>query len=132
MIDIFNEVYTGLVSALTLYDEHINHDCVHVNVPSNYPFVSLEEIDNAENWRGMDCPQRENFADIDYEINIYTLNPLKKSKGDAILQVVDTFFKTLGFTRTSKNNFYSKDETAYQIIVRYSGVVSKDHIVYRR
>ena len=132
MIDIFNETYTSLVAQLIAYDDNIKTASVYTNMPSQFPFVSLEEIGNSENWRGMDCPARENFADIDFEVNIYTQNPLKKSKGDAILQVVDTFFKELGFIRMSKNNIQDEQETTYRIIVRYSAVVSKDHIVYRR
>ena len=132
MIDIFNEVYTSLVEQLTAYDENIKTASVYTNMPSEFPFVSMEEIGNSENWRGMDCPAKENFADIDFEINIYTQNPLKKTKADNILQVVDTFFKQLGFIRMSKNNIQDNSETTYRIIIRYSGVVSKDHIVYRR
>ena len=132
MINIFNEVYTSLVNVLTTFDANIEHSSVYTNMPSKFPFVSMEEIGNSENWRGMDCPARENYADIDFEINIYTQGRLKKTKADNILQVVDTFFKNLGFIRMSKNNIQDDKETTYRIIVRYSAVVSKDHIVYRR
>lgn len=134
MINIFNEVYDALITLLnTEYgNDKIGTASVHVNMPNSFPFVSLEEINNSENLRGMDCPQRENFADIDLEVNIYTQGTTKKSSADNILQVVDTFFKQLGFTRMSKNNIQDNNETTYCIIARYSGVVSKDHIVYRR
>ena len=132
MINIFNQVYTLLVSALTSYDSTIKTAGVYTNVPSAYPFVSLEEIENSVYENGSDCCETENFANVEYEVNIYTQSPNKKSKGDAIAEVVDTFMKEKGFTRTTRNILQNTDETVYRIVLRYAGVVSKDHIVYRR
>ena len=131
MINIFNEVYTGMVGALALYDENVKTSGMYENMPKQFPHVSLEEIDNSVYQRGMDDCEIENYANVDYEVNIYTQGTLRKSKADDILQVVDTFFKQLGFIRMSKNNLQDNNGTTYRIIVRYGGVVSKDHIVYR-
>lgn len=132
MINIFNELYTLLVNALTSYDEKIETSSVYQNVPSKYPFVSFEEIDNSVYEQGSDDEEIENFANVDYEINIYTQNPQKKSKGESIAQVVDTLMKSKGFIRTTKNAFQDTNETTYRIVMRYSGVVSKENVVYRR
>ena len=132
MIDIFNETYTELVGKLALYDSSIKTSSMYVNMPTEFPFVSLEEIENSVYQNGMDDSEIENFTNIDMEVNIYTQDPLRKSKANDILQVVDTFFKELGFIRMSKNNIQDNTGTTYHIIARYSAVVSKDHIVYRR
>ena len=132
MIDIFNELYTAFVTALATYDASIETSSVYTNTPPDFPFVSFEEIDNSVNERGSDSCDIENLADVEYEVNIYTQNPNKKSKGDAIAQVVDTFMKTKGFRRVTKNSFQDSNETTYRIIMRYSGVVSKDSVIYRR
>lgn len=132
MIDIFNQLYTSLGNALREHDSTIKTASVYTNMPSIYPFVSLEEIGNAVYEQTSDSCDIENHADIEYEVNIYTQNPKKKSKGDGIAQVVDTFFKTSGFIRMTRNILQSQDETTYRIILRYRGVVSKDHVVYRR
>ena len=132
MIDIFNELFTLVANTLTTYDNTISLSSVYTNMPSDYPFVSVEEIEDSVYEQGSDCCEIENFATKDYEINIYTKNPNKKSKGDSIAQVIDTLFKSKGFVRTSKNVFQSENETIYRIIIRYSGVVSQDHRVYRR
>lgn len=136
MIDIFNEMYTGLVNALSTDDSTkdmgIDTDGVYVNMPSKFPFVSMEQIDNRVYQQGGDCCEIENFAETEYEINIYTKDPEKKTKGNTIANVVDNFFKEYGFTRLSKNNLQSPDETTYRIVMRYYGVVSKDHTIYRR
>lgn len=132
MINIVNELYTLLANALTSYDSNIKTSSVYQNVPSKYPFVSFEEINNSVYEQGSDCCEIENFADVDYEVNIYTQNPSKKSKADGIAQVVDTLMKSKNFTRTSRNILQDTNETTYRIVLRYSGVVSKDHIIYRR
>ena len=132
MIDIFNELFTKFDTALTTYDDKISTGSVYTNEPSNYPFASLEEINNSVHEATSDSCDIENHADVDYEVNIYTQGDLKKSKGDGIAQVVDTLFKSLGFVRTTRNVFQSQNETTYRIILRYSGVVSKDNVVYRR
>ena len=132
MIDISNEIYTDLVNALAIFDSSIETSSVYQNVPSKYPFVSFEEIDNSIYENGMDCCEIENFVNVDYEINIYTQNPQKKSKGDKIANVVDTLMKSKGFIRRTKNAFQDTNETTYRIVMRYSGVVSQDHTIYRR
>ena len=136
MIDIFNEMYTALVNALSTDDSTkdmgIDTDSVYVNMPSKFPFVSMEQIDNRVYEQGSDCCEIENFAQTEYEINIYTKNTKKKSDSNTIANVVDNLLKQYGFTRQSKNVLQSQDETTYRVVMRYSGVVSKDHTIYRR
>ena len=132
MIDIFNELYDLFDDTLTAHDSAIETGVVFTNEPSSYPFASLEEIDNSVYELSSDSCDIENHAQVDYEVNIYTQGDDKKSKGDGIAQVVDNLFKSLGFVRTTKNVFQSQDETTYRIIIRYSGVVSKDEVIYRR
>lgn len=132
MIDIFNELYTLVVNTLIAYDDTISYSSVYTNMPTSYPFVSVEEIADSVYENGSDCCEIENFANKEYEINIYTKNPNKKSKGDNIAQVIDNLFKSKGFVRVSKNILQDENETIYRIIIRYSGIVSQDHRVYRR
>lgn len=131
MINIFNELYTKMCERLASYDDKISTSSVYHNIPSSYPFVSLEEIMSADYELGSDC-RVENFDENDYEVNIYAKNPLAKSKADEILNVIDDLFHELGFVRRSKNPFQSNDETIYRIVVRYSCIVSKNKVIYRR
>lgn len=132
MINVFNEVYTLLVNALANYDNTIKTSSVYTNTPSSYPFVSLEEIDNSVYQKGSDCCEIENYANVEYEVNVYTQNANKKSKADGISQVVDELLKSKGFTRITRNILQDTNETTYRVIMRYSGVVSKNQVVYRR
>lgn len=133
MIDISNELYTLVKNALNAYDNTIGTSSVYTNTPSVYPFVSVEEIDNMVDMDTSDSCHVENHAEIQYEINIYAKDPIKKSKAYAILQVVDSLLGSYNFVRRSKNDFQEgNNETTYHIILRYSAVVSQDHTIYRR
>ena len=132
MINIFNELYTYLVDTLATYDNKIKTSSVYTNTPSSYPFVSLEEIDNSVYEQGSDDVETENFANVEYEVNIYTQNSKKKSQADGISQVVDELLKSKGFTRITRNILQDTNETTYRVIMRYSGVVSKEKVIYRR
>lgn len=132
MINIFNDVYTLIDDALASYDNKIKTSSVYTNSPSVYPFVSVEEIDNYPDERTSDSCDIENHANLEYEINIYAQNPQKKSKCDAIAQVIDNLLKNYNFVRLSKTPLQDSNETIYRIIMRYRCVVSKDNVVYRR
>lgn len=131
MIDIFNELFTLLDTTLHNYNANIETATVFTNMPSSYPFVSLEEIGNSVHEQTSNC-KVENHADIEYEVNIYTQDPNKKGNADEIAGIVDTFFASLGFVRMSKTPMQSSDETTYRIVLRYMGVVSQNHVIYRR
>lgn len=132
MINIFNELYTYLVNTLANYDSNIKTSSVYQNVPTEYPFVSFEEIVDAVYSLTSDDCNIENHAQKEYEVNIYTQKPNKKSKADAIANIIDNMMSRYGFTRVSKNAIQDTNETIYRIILRYDGIVSKEHIVYRR
>lgn len=129
MIEIFNELYTGLCASL---GSEVKTSSVDTNTPSSYPFVSMVEINDSVYEQGMDCCNIENFAEKEYEINVYTEQPLKKSKNDALCVEIDNYFSSLGFVRTMKMPLSSFDESTYRVILRYRGIASKDHTIYRR
>lgn len=135
MIDIFNELYTLVETAVTTYatskEITIGMDSEHVNQPSSFPFVSVEELDNLVYERTSNC-EIENHALNEFEVNIYTKGSYRKSVANEIANVVDDVFKTCGLFRGSKNNFSENDGTTFHVILRYSGVVSKDKVIYRR
>ena len=131
MIDIYNKVYTLIKNALANQTPQIEMSAVYVNMPSKRPFVSVEEIENAVDVLHSSC-NVENFADMQYVINIYTEGTKKRADGINILKLVDNALSSVGFVRTSKNEFQTQNETVYHIIARYSGIVSKDNVIYRR
>lgn len=132
MIDIQNEVFDRLTTALKAFDSNVGTSSVYVNIPTVYPFVSIEEIENSVYTNGIDSCKKENFADITYEINVYTKGTTKKSDCRKLLAVVDNYMSNVGFIRNSVTPMQDQNETLYRIVARYSGVVGIDNKVYRR
>lgn len=132
MISIHNEVFDRLTTALQNADANIQTSSVYTNSPTHYPFVSIEQIENDVYEQGIDCCEIENFANIAFEINCYAQGNTRMSDCYKLLEVADNFMKSIGFMRESITPMQDQNETTYRIIGRYSGVVSKDHKVYRR
>jgi hypothetical protein len=129
MINIFNQLYTGLSTAL---GSEVSMSSVDTNTPSTYPFVSMVEIDDSIYEEGIDSGAIENFVEKDFEITIYTQQPNKKAKSDALLEKIDNYFFDLGFVRKTKYNYPESDESIYHVIARYTCVCSKNKTIYRR
>lgn len=128
MINIFNELYTGLSTALGSAVNLANED---TNTPKTYPTVSMVEIDDSVYTKGSDSCSIENLARKVYEINVYTKHPSKKSKCDTLCGTIDTYFSNLGFTRTMKMPMPTGDETTYRVVMRYEGICSTNKTIYR-
>lgn len=129
MINPFNEIYTGLSTAL---GSEVSMSSVDTNTPASYPFVSVVEINNSVYEEGSDCCNIENFADYDLEINVWTTQPAKKKNNDDLCEIIDNYLSSIGLVRRTKMPLNIGDETTYRVVIRYSGIISKDHTIYRR
>jgi len=132
MINNASEIFTRITSALGNVDSSVKTSSVYTNSPSSYPFVSIEMIGNSVDERGSDSGDIENFANIDYEINVVTTGNTKMSKCYKLLSVCDDFMKSIGFTRIVMTPMQDQNETKYRLVARYEAVVGKDLKVYRR
>lgn len=133
MIDVENQIYNGLYDALKAYNSAVGVSSTYCNVPAIYPFVSIEQIDSAPYQASMDDSNIENHVFITFEINIYTKdNTYKKTQAKGLANVVDNYMASKGLIRISSVPFEQDNETAYHLIMRYEGVVSKKEIVFRR
>lgn len=130
MIDVENQVFDELKKKLTAEMSSIKVDSVFQNAPSSFPFVSCEMIDNSKNLSTADMCGKENGADTTFEVHIYSKSSNKKTEAKKISQIVDEYFNTIGFWRNSYVPF--QDNETFRIVLRYSAVVSKNHITYRR
>ena len=108
MIDVENEVFTNVKTALTEQFPNISVEGVTNNSPSKFPFVCIEETDNYSYTSTRDTNSNENHA------------------------TVDTVMLGLGFTRNAKTPINLDDATKYRIFARYTAVVSRTDIIYRR
>ena len=132
MINNASEVFTNITTALKNEDSSVKTSSVYTNSPSSYPFVSIEMIGNGVYERGVDSGDIENFANIDFEINVITEGNTKMSKCYKLLEVADNYMKSIGFTRIIMTPMQDQNETKYRLLARYEAVVGKDLKVYRR
>ena len=134
MIDIENELFTKIATALRAEFSGIYVVGEYVNAPSKFPAVYIVEQDNTVNRMGRDTSGIENFADVMYQVDIFSnKNSGKKAECKAIAAVVDEQFSSLGFTRSFLNPVPNMDNgTIYRMTGRWIATVGKDHTVYRR
>lgn len=134
MIDIENELFTKIATALRAEFSGIYVVGEYVNAPSKFPAVYIVEQDNTVNRMGRDTSGIENFADVMYQVDIYSnKNKGKKSECKAIAALVDEQFASLGFTRSFLNPVPNMDDaTIYRMTGRWIATVSKDNEIYRR
>lgn len=143
MIDYENEIFTKIRTALVEAFPDIKVGGEEVRIPPEFPYVSIVEADNYVKTSAIDSGRIENYADLMYEVNVYSgkLNG-RKSEAKAILAVVDEAFGRMGFVRMMKQpisitSYYNTrdntaDATKYRLIARYTGSISLNGTIYKR
>lgn len=133
MIDIESAVFTKVKAALTKQFPGITVESTTTYSPSKFPFVCIEETDNYAYLPTRDSQGNENHAVVVLEVNVYSNKASRrKSECKAILATVDTVLAGLGFTRNTKTPINMDNATKYRLFARYSAVVSKNNVIYRR
>lgn len=134
MIDIENELFTNIATALRSEYDGIYVVGEYVPQPPKFPAVNIVEMDNSVYQQGVDSGAIENFATVMYQVDVYSNKVQgKKAECKAIIALIDAQFAQYGFTRMFMQpvpNF--NDATIYRMTGRYRGVVSKSHQVYGR
>ena len=134
MIDCENEIFDTVAKSVRAAYPSVSMSSEYVRTPSKFPFVSLVEMSNTAYDRTQTSGDIENHASLMYEVNIYSnKNSGKKSECKAIAALIDNELATLGFSRTMLQPIPNMDDaTIYRMTGRYTAVISKDKIVYRR
>ena len=134
MIDIESRVFNDVLAKLKLKYPDLYMVGEYVKTPSKFPCVSLMEMDNQSYQRTEDSGSSENHVSVMYEVNIYSNKSVgKKSECKAIAALVDEQMLALGFARTMLQPIPNFDDaTIYRMVGRYSAVISKDKLLFRR
>ena len=134
MIQIEDMLFTKIATALRAQFRGIYVVGEYVNAPSKFPAVYIVEMDNTVNRAGRDTSGIENFADVMYQVDIFSnKNKGKKAECKSIAAFIDGQFALLGFTRSYLNPVPNMDDgTIYRMTGRWIATVSKDNVVYRR
>jgi hypothetical protein len=134
MIDIENQIFGKISTALRAEFDPIFVSGELVKAPATFPAVYIEEKANSAYQRTQDSGSLENHVSLMYEINVYSNKQVgKKSECKAIFAVIDNEFQKIGFTRIMKEPVANlEDGTIYRMIGRYTAVVSVGGIIFRR
>lgn len=105
-----------------------------VRTPASFPFSTLIEKDNSTNISHRSTAREEDFADVLYEVNVYSNKQFgKKSECRTIASFIDEAMIGLGFSRISLEPMVNLDDASvYRMVGRYRASVSKDRVIYRR
>lgn len=128
--DIFNTVATEVRAKYP--DSYMVGE--YVKTPPKFPCISLVEMDNQSYQRTEDSGSAENHVSVMYEVNIYSNKTTgKKTECKAIAALIDERMLALGFARTMLQPIPNGDDaTIYRMVGRYSAIISKNKVCYRR
>lgn len=127
MIDVESQVYTLCVTALETEFPTINVASEYVRQPATFPHVSIVEMDNYTDTRSADNSLEDRFADIVYQVDIYSTKDYgKKSECRKIANIIDQALIGFGFIRLSLQPLQNlEDGTIYRITGRYRAIVDE-------
>lgn len=127
MIDIENDVFNAVATALRTNYNGILVSGEYVDSPARFPAVTIVESDNRIYDR-MRTTKIENAVRVMYEMQVYSNNPSgKKAEAKAIADTADQVFEELGFTRTMRSQVANlKDATIYRVVCRYEAIVGEN------
>lgn len=122
MIDIENQIYTKIATALRADFEGITVSGEYVKAPPSFPFVSIVEQDNYTTRSHLDSSDNERYVTLMYEINIYSDRAgQKKAICKKIAKYIDDMMYKLNFRRTSLSPVPNlENATIYRLVGRYS------------
>ena len=134
MIDFENEIFNTVAKEVRAKYPDIYMVGEYVKSPPRFPCVSLVEMDNQSYQRTEDSGSSENHVSVMYEVNIYSNKTVgKKTECKTIATVIDEQMMALGFARTMLQPIPNLDDaTIYRMVGRYSAVISKDKVIFRR
>ena len=134
MIDYENEIFNTVAKEVRAKYPNIYMVGEYVKTPPKFPFVSLVEMDNQSYQRTEDSGSSENHVSVMYEVNVYSNKTVgKKSECKSIAATIDEQMLALGFARTMLQPIPNLDDaTIYRMVGRYSAIISKNKVIYRR
>ena len=133
MIDIEQDVYLAVRTAVLAAYPKATVSNVEERSPAKFPFVSVQELNNSTLIDTIDSGSNERHANVMYQVDCYS-NATKgrKSACKALYAVVDDVMIRAGFARSMTNPVNMDRGTVYRITARYVASVDTNNVIYRR
>ena len=105
----------------------------YVKAPSAFPHVSIVEQDNYPTLEHLSTSDKELFATLMYEVNVYSnKSTSKKSQCRNIMKVIDDLMYQRNFTRISLSPIPNLENASiYRLVARYRAETDGTNL-YRR
>ncbi len=134
MIDVQNEIFTAVASAVRLEHAGVTISGEYTRSPSKFPLVTLDEVENVSVPSLIDSSDEEKFAGLGYRLQVFSNQTSgKKAEARALFATADAVLLSLGFRRTTYTTIpeiYSS--TIYSITATYEATVGRDGFIYKR
>lgn len=115
---IVNAISEALPEVLVISD--------YVDVPSEFPCVTVVEESNVSSNTFDSGSTLENHANVMYSVNVYSnLESGSKSQAKELMDRVDEVFEGFKFTRTFCQPIPNIDRTIYRYTARYTATIGK-------
>lgn len=137
MIDAESEIFAEVYDAVTDSFPGTFMTGEYARSPSEFPCVSLVEIENVIHVGSSTNTEMEVHADVTYEVNVYSNKQKgKRDECKKIASLVDEKLKDMGFRRAMLNPVPNlEDATIYRMLGRYQAVIEVKNdiiVIYRR
>ena len=134
MIDYQNEVFTNVATEIRSKHDGVTIAGEYMRSPSEFPMVTVEEIDNVTVDSLVDSSDVETYAGIGYRVQVFS-NKVggKKAEARAIFATADNVMRGMGFRRiTYSTTPEIYESTIYSITATYDAVVDVRGSIYKR
>lgn len=134
MIDVEVDLFDELARAILAEHPEAFVSSEYVEAPPQFPAVSIIETNNATNESTEDSSGEEVMAAITYTVDVYSNSQSNaKQECKAILNVIDERMRRCNLTRLMSSAVdNARDPTVYRMTARYTGLVDRNLVMYRR
>lgn len=130
MIDRSNEVFNTVAKDLRSLYSDIQVIGEYVEIPSRFPTVTLDEIQNVP--VHLDSGTVNKYARVVYRCQVFCNGTGKRQKAREIYDTLDKTLMGLGlFARSYTTTPAIYNSEIYCITATYEGVVGEDGVIYR-
>lgn len=123
MIDIENKLIDAVYRAVTAAYRKATVVSVPVAAPSAFPHITIWEESNTSPSQYQEVPKVQRYSTVEYLVNIYANDAVKKKTAKEISEIVDSTLSGLGLLRTFCSPIPNEDRTIYRITMRFRGVI---------
>lgn len=129
-VDLFDELARAILEEYP--DAFVSSE--YVEAPPQFPAISIIETNNVTNENTEDSSGEEVMSALTYTVNVYSNSQSNaKQECKAISKVIDTRMRQCNMTRIMSSVVDNvRDPSVYRMIARYTGLVDRNLVMYRR